>query len=391
MDTLKWDTSSQSLYNQIVERVPEAHRKLVASSLRRAAEARAAINPVRTVTQSEVIVGFFDATPKAFHSEVIANLESLAVDYGKYLTPRGVPTAPETNLEQLMRDVCSMCTLVGVPCDESGTWRAIQLYADHFRRAPVSMRTTNKPVATRDLCVRYLDLKNAHAVDPLTMALTAGLVANDGHPIFRLFTEAKQRCAAFGYGVDLNARLGFSKIWMAPSVDSASLDVVSELQELPPAARDSMAHFARFGLTSFGLLGFDFVHKSVNLYFMIKEAAGGRTRDYEALLTDLGCSPGQRDLLEINRRACNLYYSFSWDAKHTVRVCLSTVYAKPELVPRPLDPLIERCLRDPAFMNGQKKCIYSVAWSAQGHYFKLDNDYNGSMASWLRDAGDVGL
>jgi hypothetical protein len=340
------------------------------------------------VGEADVIVGFFDITPEAFRSQVIANLTSLGIDYGSYLS--GASTAGRaTDLGRLMADLAAMSKVAEVPFEAAVTKSVIDAYADFFQSAPVAMRTTSKPKERRDLSVRYLDMQRNHEPDPLTTAVKKGFVTDDGHPIYAFYAETKERCGAFGFGVDLNVRSGFSKIWMAPDVSRATLDLVAGLPHLPEAAKRTRDHFARHGLCSFGLFGFDFVHRTTNLYFMIKQPTA--PRDYGDLLSDVGIVPDRPATLAACAPAHVLYYSFSWEKDSVQRVCFAVVCDNRSQVPTHLDPLVDRCVADDAFMRGGPKCIYSVVLGPHGHYFKIDNDYSGTMATDLVEAGVVGV
>jgi hypothetical protein len=288
-----------------------------------------------------------------------------------------------------MVDLKRMSDVAEVTFNEAATRAVIDAYADFFESAPVAMRTTTKPKERRDLSVRYLDMLKKHEPDPLATALVKGFVKNDGHPIYALYEETKERCGAFGFGVDLNVRSGFSKIWMAPDVARATLDEVTALPHLPQAAKNTRDHFARHGLNWFGLFGFDFVNRTTNLYFMIKQP--GASRDYARLLADLDFVPDRPDALAACSPAHVLYYSFSWEADTVQRVCFAMVCESRSQVPTNLDPLVNRCVADSAFMRGSQNCIYSVVWAPHGHYFKIDNDYSGTMATDLVQAGVAGV
>jgi hypothetical protein len=385
---MQWNSVASDLYSRIVDQVPTAQRGLVASPLRRGAEARASRAGTGPVCEADVIVGFFDVTPEAFRSQVIANLTSLGIDYGSYLSGAS-SVGRTTDLGALMADLAAMSKVAEVPFDAAATRAVVDAYADFFRSAPVAMRTTTKPKERRDLSVRYLDMQRNHEPDPLTTALQKGFVKDDGHPIYAFYRESKERCGAFGFGVDLNVRSGFSKIWMAPDVSRATLDVVAALPHLPDGAKRTRDHFARHGLDRFGLFGFDFVHRTTNLYFMIKQPTS--PRDYGTLLAEVGIVPDRPATLAVCAPAHVLYYSFSWEADTVQRVCFAVVCDKRDQVPTELDPLVNRCVADDTFMQGARKCIYSVVLAPHGHYFKIDNDYSGTMATDLVDAGVVGV
>jgi aromatic prenyltransferase len=387
---MPWNVIAEELYQRIVAQVPDPYRDLVASSLRRGAEGRAMRSPSKVVTEDDVIVGFFDVTPEPFHQQVVLNLNEHGIDGEKYRRNWAGATARKTDLSRLLADLKAMSAVAEVPFTEPKVRAVIEAYAEFFQSAPVAMRTTTKPKEKRDLSVRYLDMMRKHDPDPLATALAKGFVKNDGHPVFRFYEESKERCGAFGFGVDLNVRSGFSKIWMAPVAGLATLEAVASLPSLPESAKNSVAHFARFGLKSFGLFGFDFVHRTTNLYFMLKHPEA--PRDYSELLTDAGFRPNHPEALAACRPANVLYYSFSWDSPRAERMCFAVVCSNRHQVPVHLDPLVEKCVTDPAFMQDRQQCIYSVVWAPPGlHYFKIDNDYSGTMATDLVEAGRVGV
>lgn len=387
---MKWNAEADDLYQRIVERVPEVHRGHVAPALRRGAVESAARAAAPAVTPKELIVGFFEVTPEAFHGEVRANLGSLGIDYTQFLSPSPAHAEDRLDLHGLVADLKAMSALAEVPFDEQKTRAVIDAYAESFRTSPVAMRTTTKPVDRRDLSVRYLDMLGRHDLDPLAVAYAKHFVENDGHPVFALYQEVKERCGAFGFGVDLNVRSGFSKIWMAPSLKESNLATISTLCHLPQGVRKAAGHLERFGFGTCGLWGFDFVHKTVNLYFMINQQ-GSSARDYGALLADLGFHSDLPGVLDACRPAHVVYYSFSWESERVERVCFAVVCEHRAQVPLHFHPLIVKCLGDAVFMHGREKCIYSVVWSPRGHYFKIDNDYSGTQGTQLVDAGRAGV
>lgn len=387
---MQWSSNADALFARIVGRVPLLQRRLVSSSLRRGAEARATRNRRAEVGEDDVVVGMFESTPKVFHGQVRANLSSLGIDYEAYLAAANADDSAKTDLKKLLADLKAMSDSLGVPYDESAMRDGVHAFAKHFEESPVAMRMTTRAGTGRDLAVRYLDFMNLPEQDPLATAKQKGFVVDDGHAVFALFEEAKQICSAIGYGVDLDVSRGFAKIWMVPTVHSATLDVLAGMQHLPQSAKNTLGHLARFGLDTFGLLGFDFGRKTMNLYFMIK-APGSNPRDYGALLSDLGFPSGPEELLAACKPAQALYYTFSWDSRGAERVCFPVVCSSRVQVPAHFDPIFDLALGNKSFTLGRDTCIYSIVWSKNGNYFKVDNDYTGTMASQLLEASEVGV
>jgi hypothetical protein len=388
---MEWEPKAEALYSRIVARVPAPQRDLVASSLRRGAEGRTSRNHGTKVVESDVVVGMFESTPEAFHSQVRANLGSLGIDYSAYLaTAAKSDGLTKIDLSKLLADLEEMSVSLGVPYEEAKMREAILAYGEYFEKSPVAMRMTTRSKTSRNLAVRYLDFLNLAKGDPLATAKEKGFVADDGHPVFALFEEAKLLCSAIGYGVDLDVSAGFSKIWLVPSVQNATLDVLAGMENLPQGAKNTLGHFARFGLNVFGLIGFDFGRKTMNLYFMIKDPAS-KSRDYGAQLSDLGFPVDQAEFLDACRPAQALYYTFSWASAKTERVCFPVVCSDHSQVPMRFDSLFEIALGNASFTGGRQTCIYSIVWSQEGNYFKVDNDYSGTMASQLIEAAEVGV
>lgn len=390
MNSMRWNSDAEALFGRIVGRVPLLQRLLVKSSLRRGAEGRASRNRGEEVVVADVIVGMFESTPAAFHDQVRANLSSLGIDYEAYLAAAKNGEEAKIDLSKLLSDLKGMSASLGVPYDEAAMREGVLAYGKHFEESPVAMRMTTRSGVGRNLAVRYLDFMNVPEVDPLALAKRKGFVVDDGHAVFSLFEEAKNLCRAIGYGVDLDVSRGFSKIWMVPTVHEATLDVLSRMQHLPQGAKDALGHFARFGLDVFGLIGFDFGRKTMNLYFMIKDPGSSR-REYGALLSDLGFPSRPDDLLAACRPAQALYYTFSWESPKPERVCFPVVCSRRDQVPAHFDPIFDLALGNESFTHGRETCIYSIVWSENGNYYKVDNDYSGTMASQLIEAAEVGV
>jgi hypothetical protein len=391
---MNWKTEAETLYCKLVERVPSSKKKLVESSLRRGAEGHALKEGVPEVGEDNVIIGFYEVTPEPFRPDVKLNLKGLGIDYNKYVenynARKTASGSDDKHILKVLNDFEAMSNSLGVTFNRSKVEPVLLAYEEQFGRSPIAMRTTTKSVTKKDLAIRYLDLLHTSVPDPLTKAIECGFTKNDGHPIYKLFEEAKNSCNAFGYGVDIEASVGFSKIWMAPSVENSSLQTISSLTNLPPSVKESIPHLERFCLHTIGLIGFDFNHKTINLYVMVKntEKSG---QVYASILEDLGIKPDTAEVLDSCNPAQVLYYSYSWKSSQVERVCFAVVCDNGRQVPVSFHPVFNACLNDTVFMNGQKRCIYSIAWSKKGHYFKFDNDYNGAQALQLIEAGDVGV
>ncbi|MFW9993978.1 MAG: aromatic prenyltransferase [Candidatus Odinarchaeota archaeon] len=290
----------------------------------------------------------------------------------------------KNDLERLFNDIKSTSKIAGVTCNDDATWKVLNVFKEFYTGSAISIRTTTRPVDKRDVSARYVELGVPHDPDPYSIALAEGLLAKDGHLVHDLFDEIQARYTIAGYGIDLDARHGLSKIW--PFIFPAPVDTVCSLSSFPISIKNYAEHFQKFGLNLFSLFAIDYLHRTSNVYFLIKNPKQATTTKVSRMLEDLDFMVPPQEILEYCCRAATIYYTFSWESDRVERICFGMVAPEPALVPSHLHPLMRRFTARAPMQSTKRMFIYSIAFSQNGYLIKIESDYTGTMINLLMQA-----
>jgi hypothetical protein len=307
---MEWQLEIKQLFEKIVLGIPEMVRPAVKPALFEAAEKKCMERNGKEVAEVDLIVALFEVTPPAFQPAMIGDLGKLGIDYDKYLAKVKSNFKCNTDLNQMVRDLKEISNFMGVKFNEDKVWKAFNLYSEFFKGAPVSIRTTTKRVEKRDVAVRYVEFFMPHNPDPYTAAINKGLIEKNGHPIHKMIVESINTFEIMGYGVDVDASTGLSKIW--PFIVPGSIDTIYSMKSIPKSMTIYRDYFERHALTAFSLFAFDFLHNTANIYFMLKQPAQSTYQSCVSLVEELGFEPAPREIMEECRKAVHLNYTFNW-------------------------------------------------------------------------------
>ena len=171
----------------------------------------------------------------------------------------------KTDLNQLYEDIIKTTHIVDVPYNKEIIWKVLNTFQDFFSGSSVAFKTTTKPKEKRGLNVRYVELGVPH--DPYVIALSAGLITKRGHPIDDLLPEIQSQFPIHGYGVDFEVSYGLEKIWPLFPHAPQPIERVYSLFSVPDSIRNYVDYFARHDLAFVNILGLDYRHKTINVYF----------------------------------------------------------------------------------------------------------------------------
>jgi hypothetical protein len=289
------------------------------------------------------------------------------------MTLSGASFRYKTDLQQLCDDIVKTAYIADVPYDLDTIWRVLNTYKDFFAGSSVAFRTTTKAKEHRGLNVRYVELGVQH--DPYRMALSDGLLVRQAHPMDDLLPEFQSRFPILGYGVDFEVTYGLEKIWTFFSYVRQTVESLFSLSNLPDGIRDYAAYFARHDLRSINVLGIDYRHRSMNLYFPMEEPNSFPQDKIAAMIADLNFEVPPEEILTYCSMANPVYFTFSWDTSRIERICFAIVTSDHKLIPRHLDPLIERFFVNVPFSNSDRTFIFNPTFSPNGYYLKIENDY----------------
>jgi len=339
---MEWQPEVKELYDNVVLRMPEMVRPVIKPQLLQKAEIKCEERRGKKVAEIDLIVALFEITPTAFQPTMIEDLKTLKVDYDRYLAKVKADFKCSNDLEQMIKDFAKLCEITEVNFNENAVRKVFDAYKKFFIGAPISIRTTTKPVERRDVALRYVEFFMPHNPDPYTTAINEGLIVKDDHPIHEMIQEVMETFQLMGYGVDVDANTGLSKIW-------------------------------------------------VFIYFMLKQPPKAKYDNCVALVEELGFELAIKEAMEGSMKAVHLNYTFSWDSENIERFCFGIEGDDPKEIPVHLHPLMKKFVNETPLQSDSHKFLWGVAFTRNGLYYKIENDYNGAMIDFLGMGCKAGL
>jgi len=379
--TMEWPQEIDQIFEKVVNGIPEAVRPVVSVQLLEAAEEKCKERNGNSMAEVDLIVALFEITPQAFKPTVIEDLKKLGIDYDRYLPKVQSDFKCKNDLDQMVKDLVTIGDIVEVKSDVDKIWKVIRAYEKFFAGAPVSIRTTTKPVEIRDVAIRYVEFFIAHNPNPYITAINEGLIEKNGHPIHEMIVEAIDKFQIMGYGVDLDITNGMSKIW--PFVVPESIDEVLSMKTIPDSIRNYEEYFKKHGLTTFALFAFDFMNKTTNLYFMLKQPPKSSYESCIALVEDLGLKVASEDIMKACLTAAHLNFTFNWESEKCERLCFGIGEDDYRNVPVHLHPMMKDFVDKTPLQSEKQKFVWGVTFTPNGVYYKIENDYNGTMVDFI--------
>lgn len=386
---MEWKPKIKQLYEDMVLRIPEMVRPVIKPMLFDASEKKCKERNGKNLNEMDLVVALFEVTPPAFQPTMIEDLKALAVNVDLYLPKVNSDFKLNNDLNQMVKDIQKLCELTDVRFNEDAIWKALNVYKKFYSGSSLSIRTTTKPIEKRDISVRYVEMMIPHTPDPYTTALNEGLIERNSHPIHKMILETLDTFEIMGYGVDIDARKGFSKIW--PFIIPGSINPLFSMNYIPESIKKYEDYFNNHGLTTLALFAFDFLNNTTNIYFMLKNPSTATHEKCKALVEDLGFDAASQEVMEHCCNAAHLNYTFTWDSEKVERLCFGMTCHNAKEVPVHLHPLIKEFVEKSPFQSDIHKFIYGVTFTPDGIYFKIENDYNGTMVDFLLMGAKAGL
>ena len=291
---------------------------------------------------------------------------------------------PRIELDQFYRDIRRAAEVVGVPFNEEAITPILEAFGPRFQDSEVSLRTTNHPVAQRDLSVRYVNVTLPED-NPYEVAVERGFLLPDDHPVHRLYADIRARLPMIGSGVDSVVSSGMQKIW--PFVRGATPEDIYTLPSIPPSVQQHDGYFKKYGLESAWLFAIDYKSRTMNIYFNFLPAAPGMPHDRETIvnmITDLGFRLPPDEEIEANRGNVMIYLTFSWDSPKCLRASFVIPHGPADQFPR-LDPFLNDILDKIPTLTKPTIVGMQTAYVLDGpNYLKAEFDYTGTMVNALK-------
>ncbi|MFW9969061.1 MAG: aromatic prenyltransferase [Candidatus Odinarchaeota archaeon] len=386
---MEWPQKIKKLFEDMVLRIPDMVKPIIKPMLFETSEKICKERNGRLINEMDLVVALFEVTPPAFQPTMIEDLKDLGVNIELYLPKVISDFKLKNNLEQMVKDIHILCDLTKIDFNENAVWKALNAYKKFYSGSSLSIRTTTKPIEKRDVSVRYVEMMIPHNPDPYSTALSEGLIEENSHPIHKMILETLNTFDIMGYGVDIDARKGLSKIW--PFIIPGSINPLFSMKYIPGSIKNNENYFKRHGLTTLALFAFDFLHYSTNIYFMLKNPSTATSEKCNALVEDLGFEIASEEVMELCCNAAHLNYTFTWHSQKVERLCFGMVCQNAREVPIHLHPLIKDFVEKSPFQSDIHKFIYGVTFTPKGIYFKIENDYNGTMVDFLLMGAKAGI
>lgn len=318
---------------------------------------------------------------------ILAKAHAIATT-GSPVAKRAAPVFRHKNdLETLYADIVKAAEIAEVAYDSNIIHKVLGVYKDFFSGSTITFTTNTVPKEKRRLAVRYVEFQVPH--DPYAIALSAGLLKTQGHPIENLQLEIQDQEDIIGYGTDLVVDYGIAKIWSFLKQHPAIDTLCSRLPSLPESVRQHLAFFEKYGLKYVTLFGLDFRNKTANIYFMIKKPGLFPPGKVAALLEELCLKVPAQEMLEHCAKAMICYFTFTWDSPQIERACFGVTESDATRIPTHLDPLLKKYVDHAPILTNERKFIYNITPSRQSIYIKIENDYTNSMVDMMQSGAQI--
>ncbi|MFD5453058.1 aromatic prenyltransferase [Streptomyces sp. NPDC003470] len=283
-------------------------------------------------------------------------------------------TAGAAELRAVVED---SARLLGVACSHDTVAPVLSAYAETFDHdaTVVAFR-----VATGKRHIGELDCRfTTHPThrDPYALALSNGLTPRTDHPVGALHSALQERLPVDSHGIDFGVVGGFKKIYSFLTPDA--LQDVQALIGIPSMPRSLAANrdfLTRHGLDDrVGVVGIDYPHRTVNVYFNDVPAECFEPGTIRAMLRESGFVEPSEQMLELGTSAFGLYVTLSWDSARIERICYAVTTTDLQTLPVRVAPEIEKFVSSVPHSGADRKFVYGVALAPEGEYYKLESHY----------------
>lgn len=265
--------------------------------------------------------------------------------------------------------------LVGVDCSRETVRSILTAYGDTLDQAVAAFRVATGERNAGDLDCRYTMLPAA--LDPYAVAVEHGLVEATDHPVGSLLGELHAGVPIGFSGIDFGVVGGFKKTWsFFPLDDLKPLSELVALPSMPAAAAGNLELFTRYGVAEkVSLVGIDYRHRSVNLYFGAAPASVFRRETLTSLLEEVGLPAPSERLLRFAGAAFGIYATVTWDSPKVQRITVAAMIDDPLSLPVPIEPDIEHFLKNSPYRTDGHQFVYAITVAPAGEYHKLQSYY----------------
>lgn len=264
--------------------------------------------------------------------------------------------------------------LLDVECARDKVLPILDMYGDALAQAVVAFRLGTGQKHEGELDCRFTTPLD---VDPYALAVESGLTPRTDHPVGALLSDIRESCPIDSYGIDFGVVGGFKKIWLVfPRNDLQAISKLAAIASMPQSLGKSIEFFDRYGMgDTVGLLGIDYRHKTVNVYFGEPPTGGFGPDAVRSMLHEVDQAEPSDQMLELGQQAFGIYVTLDWDSPKVERICFAVATGDPTSLPVRLDEKVERFVKHVLQADPDTKFVYAVASQPDGEYYKLQSYY----------------
>lgn len=268
--------------------------------------------------------------------------------------------------------------LLGVPCSDDTVLPVLAAYGDAFAHpgSVVAFRVATSRRHLGELDCRFRN--HPYTRDPYAVALASNLIAPAAdHPVAALLADVHGRFLIESHGIDFGVAGGFKKVYAAFTPDELQPAAkLADIASMPPSLAENAGFLARQGLADkVAGIAIDYSERTVNVYFNDLPAACFEPDTIESTARELGMAEPSAQLLKLGEYAFGLYITLSWESPRIERICYAATTGDLTTLPVPVEPEIEKFVKNVPYGGDERKFVYGVALLPQGEYYKLESHY----------------
>lgn len=280
-------------------------------------------------------------------------------------------------LEALYAAIEESARLVGGSCSRDDVWPVLTAYEGGFAAGGVVFSTQTGERYAGEL--DYAFTLPAGIDDPYAHAVAHGFVAATDHPVGALLPDIRARCAVTEYFADCSVVGGFRKLYAHFPRDLQSVSTLAGIPSMPPSVAGNADLFARYGLDDVAMVGINYKHRTVSLYFQFTPEGRLEPEAIGSLLREVGLPAPEPAMLEFAHRSFRANLTLGWDWPNVVRA----TFAPPpgtgrslSEVPAPTAPHFERfATTAPRAYDGERMNLFAVKWMPDGEFIEVCSYY----------------
>jgi Aromatic prenyltransferase Orf2 len=145
---------------------------------------------------------------------------------------------------------------------------------------------------------------------------------------------------------------------------------------MPRSVAGNLDLFARYGLADrVSLVGIDYPHRSLNLYFGAGPAEVFQAEGIKSMLRDAELVEPSERLIQLGAQAFGIYATLGWESPKVERITIAAMTSDPMTLPVRIEQRIEHFIKNSPYSTNGSQFVYAIASSSTGEYHKLQSYY----------------